>query len=371
MFETFPRILPAIWKAMPPVLLICVGIMLWGFAALAAEPSVRKDKVLSIDGDVFLLGGKPFDMWGIRVASASQSDSLTDHLIAQLDDYNVHGVNTIDVFFQGSSGGFSDPFVDNGRAIRKDHLRRMKKIIRACERRGMVVIVGVFYQRTMADPRVRQIKDAEGVKNAVETAARVLRDHRNIILNIANEHNSSYYKRCEFFDFNDPQKIITLCRVARAVAPRLLVGAGGYHDESNIIIGKSPAVDVLLFDTYNRDVENGQHSLWHYELFTREGVTNKPIVNVEMFGGWTARFTPPGVYDDSGKSIHRKDVDEAVATPGLYVHFHSNAWCQGPSAGARVRYDLGGDGTPAHPGIRWWFEYVREQRGTRTLTGEQ
>ena len=321
----------------------------------------RQGKTLAVVGDAFLLDGKPFDMWGIRVASASQSDSLTDHLIAQLDDYYRYGVNTIDVFFQGSSGGFSDPFIDNGRSIEKEHLRRMKKIIRACESRGMVVIVGIFYQRAMADPDVRQIKSAEGVRNAVQTAAKLLRRHGNIILNIANEHNSAYYKGCEFFDFSDPLNMIGLTEVARSAAPELLVGAGGYHDESNIVIGKSTSVDVLLFDTYNKDVDNGQHSLWHYELFRREGVINKPIVNVEMFGGWTGRFMPPGVYDEAGKSKHYKDVDEAAATPGLYVHFHSNPWCQGPSAGARVRYDLGGDGTATAPGIRWWFEYVREQ----------
>lgn len=66
--------------------------------------------VLSVDGDRFRLNGKLYDMWGIRVASASQSREFTDKLIENLDDYKSYGVNTVTVFVQGSSGGFSDPF---------------------------------------------------------------------------------------------------------------------------------------------------------------------------------------------------------------------------------------------------------------------
>lgn len=330
-------------------------------SAHAQNVSPKKGGVLSIRGHDFLLENRPFDMWGIRVASASQSDQLTDHLIAQLDDYSRFGINTVDIFLQGSSGGFGDPFVSNGRKIRKDHLRRIEKIITACNSRGMVVVVGIFYQRTMANDSIRQIVDADGVRNAVVTTAKALQSHRNIILNIANEQNSAYYKKCTFYNFNDPENIISLCRLAKSTAPNLLVGGGGYHDESNIAIGKSPAVDVLLFDTYHVDAEQGQHSRWHYDLFTANGVTNKPIVNVEMFGGWTGQFMPPGVFNEKGKQKHYKDVDEAIATPGLYVHFHSNPWCQGPSVGLATHYELGGMGTPRDPGIRWWFEYVNKR----------
>jgi hypothetical protein len=343
-------------------LTLLVGQILLSQASFTQGTKKTRSQILSVKGELFYLNNRPFDMWGIRVASASQSEELTDHLIAQLDDYKRYGVNTIDVFWQGSSGGFSDPFMANGKQIKPDHLNRMKKIIAACNERKMVVVVGIFYQRSMADiDQVRNISDAAGVQQAVETVARELKDYRNIILNIANEQNSSYYKKCDFYDFNDPQKIISLCKAAKAVAPHLLVGAGGYHDESNVILGKSPAVDVLLFDTFDDDVENGQHSKWHYDLFKSQGVTGKPIVNVEMFGGWTRKFMPPGVFPETGKQKHLQDVDEAAAIPGLYVHFHSNPWCQGVSVNQKNRFDLAGMGTGQDPGIRWWFEHVRKQ----------
>lgn len=341
-------------------LLLAISCLL-AFEVLA-QRTPPDNNTLSVNGNLFSMNGKPFDMWGIRVASASQSDSLTDHLIAQLDDYLRYGVNTIDVFFQGSSGGFSDPFLKNGKSIDKAHLRRMKKIINACDTRGMVVIVGIFYQRAMADlDGTRNINNAEGVNNAVKSVAKALRGHKNLILNIANEQNSGYYKRCQFFNFNDPAEIVRLCALAKSVAPEMLVGGGGYHDESNVAIGISPVVDVLLFDTYHADLENNQHSQWHYDYFVRNGLKDKPIVNVEMFGGWTGKFVPPGVYPDDGKQKHLQDVDEAAATQGLYVHFHSNPWCQGPSIGEPTRYDLGGMGTADEPGIRWWFEHVKKR----------
>jgi hypothetical protein len=345
--------------------LVCISTIVYAYEG------DRVDGILTIKGDVFLMDGKPFDMWGIRVASASQSDALTDHLIAQLDDYYKFGINTVDVFFQGSSGGFSDPFRENGKKIQADHLERMKRIITACQQRHMVVVVGIFYQRSMADhDGVRMIRDAEGVENAVRAVATALVNFKNIILNIANEQNSNYYENCQYYDFNEPDNIIALCKLAKAVAPKMLVGGGGYHDESNIAIGRSAAVDVLLFDTYDLDVQQDQHSQWHYDLFTTNGVTNKPIVNVEMFGGWTKQFMPPGVFTEQGKQQHFKDVDEAIATPGLYVHFHSNPWCQGPSIGKETHYDLGGVGTQDHPGIRWFFHYIRSKIGSNSDKNE-
>ena len=351
------------------------GELLFPLQIAASIILKAKQHVLSVKGPLFYLNDRPFDMWGIRVASASQSEALTSHLIAQLDDYKRYGVNTIDVFLQGSSGGFSDPFIDNGKQIKADHLNRLKRIINACNEREMVVVAGIFYQRTMANmDSVRQISNGEGVRNAAETVARELKGHRNIIINIANEQNSGHYAKCQFYDFNDPENIINLCKAVKAVAPKMLVGGGGYHDEKNIIIGKSSAVDVLLFDTFDNDVVNGQHSKWHYNLFRSNGVTNKPIVNVEMFGGWTGRFMPPGVYTEAGKRTHLKDVDEAASTVGLYVHFHSNPWCQGLSVGKETHFELGGMGTAEDPGIRWWFQEVRKKakgKGSKSSYSQQ
>lgn len=317
---------------------------------------------LTIEGQHFFMDQSPFDMWGIRVASATQSDSLTNHLLSVLDDYKSYHVNTIDIYLQGSSGGFSDPFSSDGKSLDQAHLARLKKIIESCADKSMAVVVGVFYQRVMADiDDTRNLIDSLAVVNAVKTVAKELKPYQNLIINIANEQNSSFYQRCDFYNFNDPVNMIKLCEVVKEEDPNRLVGAGGYHDSSNVVIGKAEVVDALLFDTFHGDIENGHHSGWHYDYFREMGVTGKPLVNVEMFGGWTRKFQPPGVYDKKGKKIHIKEIKEAAKQDGLYVHFHSNTWCQGPADNYPVRYDLAGMGTPDDPGIRWWFKEVKKR----------
>jgi hypothetical protein len=316
---------------------------------------------LEINGELFLLDGKPFDMWGVRMASASQSEEYTRSLIKNLDDYKSVGINTISVFVQGSSGGYSDPFTENGKTIDKKHLKRLKQIIKACSKKEMVVIVGIFYQRTVRDPEIGNLKSEEAIRNAVRTVTKELRPFKNIIINIANEQNSGYYKEFEAFNFNDPQNIISLCKVVKQTDPDRLVGGGGYHDDSNVAIGKSEFVDVLLFDTFSGDIEKEHDSGWHYNYFKAAGVPEKPIVNVEIFGGWTGQFTPQGVYPDEAKKIHWNEIEAAKKQPGLFVHFHSNTWFQGAGQDFENRFDLGGTGTPNDPGVRWYFEKIREE----------
>ena len=314
---------------------------------------------LSIEGNRFLVNGEPFDMWGIRVSSAGQSDKYTDHLIEQLDDYREHGANAVTVFFQGSSGGYSDPFSPDGTRIDPNHLGRMKRIIEACDEREMVVVVGVIYQRTIQHKR--KLADAAAVRNAVRTVARELAACDNIIINIANEQNSNRYRGWSGYDFRDPENIIELCRVVREQDPDRLVGGGGYDDEKSLTIGLSPHVDVLLFDTTGPDRDNS--SGWHHDYFVENGVRDKPIVNVELYGGWTGQFKdPPGHFPDDVKAIYYRDAKDAATRKGLSVFFHSNVWCQGPSDGFPLRYDLAGQGTKTDPGIHWYFDYVESLR---------
>ncbi len=317
-------------------------------------------QVLELDGEAFLLDEIPFDMWGVRVASASQKEAYTSDLISNLDDYKANGINCISVFFQGSSGGYSDPFGEHGSTIDSAHLERLIRIIGECSRRDMVVIVGIFYQRTMKDPEICNLESEEDIRNAVRLVTEKLKPFRNVIINIANEQNSDHYRSYQAFSFNNPENIISLCREVKKIDPERIVGGGGYNDSLNLVIGKSSFVDVLLFDTYSGDVEHGHHSGWHYDYFKAGGVPDKPIVNVEIFGSWTQKFTPQGVYTPDGKAIHYTEIEEAKKRDGLYVHLHANPWFQGAAQGFDNRYDLGGEGTPENPGVKWYFEACTE-----------
>ncbi|MDF9799355.1 hypothetical protein OKW21_004618 [Catalinimonas alkaloidigena] len=314
---------------------------------------------LSIHGNQFYADGKVFPMWGLRAASATQNERNTDQLISVLDEYKKHGLNAVSVYLQGSSGGYSDPFQHGGKQLSEDHLKRLERIIEQCQNHSMVVIVGIFYQRTLASDSIRNLHSKRDIFNAVKTLTKALKGHENVIINIANEQNSFYYQKFTPFSFNEAKNIIKLCKRVKRFDKNRIVGAGGYNDSLNVLIGKSRHVDVLLFDTYSGDVEKNQHSGWHYDYFRKMGVPDKPMINVEMFGGWTGQFVPPGVYTEEGKKLHTQEIEEALKRPGLHVHLHSNVWMQGPSEGYPTRYDLAGRGTEEDPGIRWWFDHLK------------
>jgi len=302
---------------------------------------------IKVQGDRFLLNGEPFDMWGIRTASATMNQATTDQLIAQLDEYKAHGVNSVAVYYMGSSGGKWNPFSPDGKSIDPGHQARMKQIIEACAARDMVVIVGIFYQHAPFG-----LKDAEAVRNAVHTVTRSLKPYKNVIINIANEQNSRGWEdSAETYDFRNPSNIIELCRIVHQQDPDRLVGGGGYDHDKNEIIGKSSDVDILLFDTAG-DEDSGPL----YSRFVSAGISGKPIVNVELFGSWSKNEVK-GVYTDYKKQRYCDEIDRAATYEGLSVFFHSNTWCQEPP----LRYDLGGQGTSSDPGIRWYFDYVAKQ----------
>jgi len=239
-------------------------------------------QVLSVEGHSFYLDEKPFDMWGVRVASATQGNDYTNSLITNLDNYKTAGINSISVFLQGSSGGYTDPFENGGLEIQNDHWERLNKIIKECSKRDMVVIVGIFYQRTVKNPEISNLKSEKEIRNAVRTVAEKLKPFRHVIINIANEQNSTHYKEFKAFDFNNPENIISLCEEVKKVDPTRIVGGGGYHDGWNVVIGKAEFVDVVLFDTFSKDVENGHHSGWHYDYFMKQGVLQKFSKNMRV-----------------------------------------------------------------------------------------
>jgi hypothetical protein len=317
-------------------------------AAGAAEIATR--------GDRFVLDGKLLDVWGVRVGSASQNEELKDALIRQLDEYLAHGVNAVTVFYQGTSGESSNPFSRDGRAIDPAHQRRMEEIIRACDQRGMLIIVGIFY---WGIHQTGAFTDRDRLTATVETVARALKPYRNVILNIANEQSMRDYGP----HLTDPQRIIEYCRLVHEIDPQRVVGGGGFDRRNNVTIGKSPDVDVLLFD-YNNITEPVAA---HYDHYVAAGVTGKPIVDVELFGGYTKKILPPGVFPEDFKQEHARNLEGKLSRPGLSVFFHNNPWIQGKSVGAINRFDLGGMGTAEDPGIRWYFELVRRlvDRGPR------
>ena len=318
---------------------------------------IEANNVIKVDGKYFTLNGQPFKMWGVRVASAAVTESATSEFIAQLDEYKSYGINSFSVFLQGSSGITVDPFNSTGTTIDQGVFDRTVRIIQECDKRGMVVVLGIFYQNV----KQPTLKDWNSCRSAVRLVTENFKPYRNVIINIANEQNSEQHLDKAWAKVNQVEGMIELAKIVRKIDPERIVGGGGFAYVNNLLLTRSSDIDVLLFDTFFA-TDNSEH--W-YDYLTG-GKIEKPIVNVEMLGYSTMFCKPQGVFEPNkyyadGKKEFTDEIDRALRNPGLNVFFHSTLWYQGLSKGLPQHYDLGGMGTKEDPGVRWYFEYLKER----------
>jgi hypothetical protein len=386
-----------------------------GTTTATPAPS-RTRTTVAVDDGRLLVNGTPTTLFGFRVASAAMRDDWTEQLIAQLDTWRDHGVNSFTVWLQGSSGGYARVFTRDGTAIDDaeqevtsivgfdddaDHtangtstgtavVERTRRIIEAADARGMVVIVGLFYGSAVEDDT------PETLAAAARTGAAALRDYSNVIFNVFNEPDLSE-------ELTSQRSLEEYLAAVKEAAPGRLVGTGSVELDDTEEIAELDDVDVVLHDAG----ADGDEAIDAFEELTDH--TGKPVVNVESFGGSGQGFVdePPatpareGHYVDfpgwrriygawrtedsasgSGGAVAGKDsylrlIDYVGRHPDKRVHLmvHVAGWFQGasrvgtadhlgePSTPNRWNntFDVGpgaADGTSAHPGIRWILERI-------------
>jgi hypothetical protein len=152
------------------------------------------------------------------------TDRNTDESIAAIGDYTAHGVRAFTVNLQGGFPGYEEAinsvFKPDG-SLRKDYQQRVKRVIEACDRIGVVVILGCYYQR-----QDQILKDTQAVRAGVVNVVRWLVESgfTNVVLEIANEFNHSGF---DHPILRTPEGQVELIRLARKTSPNLLVSTSG------------------------------------------------------------------------------------------------------------------------------------------------
>ena len=147
--------------------------------------------VFSVKGDKTLLNGKEFQAIGLRCSNALLTDETVDDLISHLDEYKEYGLNTISVFFMGSRYSNINGYNLDG-TLKEVYKKRMAKIIEACDKRDMVVLVGVLYwgaqQHGLSNAYYSDWKQ-EQANNAVVSTIKWLKEnnYRNVFVDPDNE----------------------------------------------------------------------------------------------------------------------------------------------------------------------------------------
>ncbi len=137
----------------------------------------------------------------------------TGRLIKALDAYKEHGILAISVSLQGGNAGYNKEFQGIKRemeakfgqgkgalvsafrpdgSLKEAWMKRLLRLARELDRRGMILNLMYFYQR-----QDEVFENTQAIDRAARNATDWLIDNdcRNVIIEIANEHNVATYDR--------------------------------------------------------------------------------------------------------------------------------------------------------------------------------
>lgn len=302
-------------------------------------------RAFEIRADRPFLGGKQIDLWGLRCGNALMSDAVAERHVRNLDNMVAHGINCIGVYVQGSNPGWPDLEASrNGYspegALKLDSARRLEWLIREADRRGMVVMVGLFSPR-----KDQEFESEPAVRRACEETAQFLskRGLRNVFVDIMHEYN---HARCDLDIFKEPDGAVKKARLTKwfkKFAPGIPVGVCPAHKSGTGL--SYPGMEVLLIQKDEGTPERGF------------------VVNVE-----TQReddYENDGVFGPNARKRMQSTWEAYRSRPNAFLLFHSG-YCQGITnkSGTAPHPEMGGYGTgPDDRGIRFYYEWVKENIG--------
>lgn len=313
-------------------------------AATAPEPAPTRE--FSIRGDRAFLDGHEIDLWGLRCGNALHSDTVTERHVRALDNMVAHGINLIGVYVQGSNGGWPDADAGWNGYTRDGHLkpaagRRLEWLVREADRRGMVVMVGLFSPR-----KDQELEGRDAVRRAIEETAAFLVERKlgNVFVDVMHEYDHT--ERADLEIFREPggaEKKALMTAWFHAVAPQVEVGTCPY--EKSPTSDEYPGMEVRIVQKQMAIPSSGF------------------VVNVE-----TAKqdsYENDGVFGDGQREYVLADCERYLRAPNAVMLFHA-AYVQGIGnySGTAPHPEMGGMGSsPSDRGVRFYFEWVRDHVG--------
>jgi len=152
------------------------------------------------------------------------AEENTSEFTARIPEYVAHGIRAFTINLQGGFPGYegavNSAFNPDG-SLRMGYLQRVGRVIEACDRNGIVVILGCYYQR-----QDQILRDTQAVRAGVVSVVRwiVESGFANVVLEIANEFNHSGFDHAIL---RKPEGQVELIRLAKKTSPKLLVSTSG------------------------------------------------------------------------------------------------------------------------------------------------
>jgi len=212
-------------------------------AAYASSTCLWGSTEVSLSGNQWFINGKLTNpgssaeglLMNVRMVNATFEDlhktdfdaeANTTAFLAHLSEYAASGVNAFTFCLQGGNpeyeGAINSAFNPDG-SLRSDYMRRVERVLRACDEQGVAVILTYYYQR-----QIKVLKDEAAIRAGVENATRWIVDHgfKNVLVEVANEHAHGGFKSTPVIQ--KPEGQASLLKLVKKIAPHLLVTASGY-----------------------------------------------------------------------------------------------------------------------------------------------
>jgi len=221
--------------------MVLIGLLLTVTARTASARAVSGRTRVSIKDGRWFLNGQPTYLgaeaegllMNARMVNTTFEDrgrpqfdveGNTSAFLTALGDYVANGVGAITLNLQGGFPGYEgavNSAFDPDGALRRQYLQRVKRVIEACDRKGIVVVLGCYYQR-----QDQILKDTGAVRAGIVNVVKWIEGSgfSNVVLEIANEFNHSGFDH-RILKTSEGQ--VELIELARRTLPGLLVSTSG------------------------------------------------------------------------------------------------------------------------------------------------
>ena len=221
------------WATISMLVGFCVGNCFSQGAPRATQISIVKDKWY-LNGKITYPGAKAEGLlMNVRMVNSVFEDAKrkdfdaevnTEKFVAQIPDYAAYGVRAFTICLQGGMPGYegavNSAFNPDG-SLRDTYLKRVRRVIEACDQQGLAVILGCYYQR-----QDQILKDVDAVRAGVVNVVQWIKANgfTNVLLEIANEFDHSGF---DHVVIRTPDGMAELIQLAKKTAPDFLVSASG------------------------------------------------------------------------------------------------------------------------------------------------
>jgi outer membrane protein assembly factor BamB len=177
---------------------------------------------LGADGTHFTVNGRRAFLFGVSYYGALGASDET--IRRDLADFKKHGFNWVRVWATWAAFGADVSAVDGEGKPREPFLKKLERLVAACDEQGLVVDVTLSRGNGSTGPA--RLQTLEAHRRAVETLLTALKTHRNWYLDLANERNIKDKRFTSFAHLKELRELV------RKLDPHRLVTASHAGDLS-------------------------------------------------------------------------------------------------------------------------------------------